>query len=99
MPRLWFVSVERLSRKSSLAPKISGPVKPVSAMPIVAKLIQLPQTLLPFNVAATEMAMIERNKRFHAAWNPRPCNIDEPNDRPSTYTEYAARSCKQAQII
>ena len=73
---------------------------PVSAMPTVAKLIQYPQTLfLQFSVAATEMAAIEKNRRFHASWNIRPCAIDDSNDRPSKYTEYAARRCKQAQIM
>src|SRR6266481_8443171 len=54
---------------------------------------------LQFNVAATEMAMMEKERRFHASWNTRPCTIDESNDRPSTYTEYVARRCKQAQIM
>src|ERR1700746_3963295 len=45
------------------------------------------------------MAMIEKNRRFHASWNTRPCTMDESNDRPRMYTEYTARRCKQAQIM
>jgi hypothetical protein len=45
------------------------------------------------------MAMIEKNRRFHASWNTLARTIDESNDRPSMYTEYAARRCKQAQIM
>jgi len=42
----------------------------MSAMPTAAKLIQYPQTLFPqFNVTATEMAMIEKNRRLNASRN------------------------------